>query len=155
MLPPFRRYFHFDASALKLSYYDRDPTVGAPCAPKGTFELSACDLFATQTTDYGKPWELKVSSRNQTLFAAAEGEEAMNTLLMKIDVARRLKLAGDDGKELVLCDTAERAAIASGVAHGELGPKAFVWGVGSMLAMGNTAVQGLAFPQRVQALKSS
>ena len=150
--PPRSRFFHFDAAALKLSYYERDPSTAA-VAPKGTFELSASDLFATPTTDYGRQWELKVSSKGQVLFAAAESEADQQALLTRIDIARRLQIAGDDGKELVPSSAAERAA-QGGIAFGEPGVKAFVWGVGGMLAMNNPAVQGMAFPQRVQGLKA-
>jgi hypothetical protein len=142
------RWFVFEASSLSLRYYDAP---GAPAA-KGAFEMSPTDLFATLTNDHGRPHEIKITSKGQTLYAAAETEDAAAALLNRIDVARRSKIAGDDGKELVAVEAAERAA-AAGTAPGEPGVKAFTWGVGSMLAINAPNVQGLAFPQRVPGLK--
>jgi alpha-tubulin suppressor-like RCC1 family protein len=46
------------------------------------------------------------------------------------------------------------AAKVSGLSPGEAGVKAFTWGVGSLLGIGNANVQGMASAQRVAALKA-
>lgn len=149
---PCRRWFSFDANDLTLKYYDREnPPSGT--TPKGAFAMSAAHLFATRCQDHGRNYEIKITSKDQTLFAAAENDEAADSLLAKIDIARRLKIAGDDGKELVPVDVAARAA-ADMTQPGEPGVKVFSWGVGSMLASNSPAVQGMAFPQRVFGFKS-
>ena len=139
----------FDSSSLTLRYYDAPNSTVA----KGSFEMASADLFATLCNDHAKPHEIKITSKGQTLFAAAESDDAAQALLTRIDIARRSKIAGDDGKDLVPVEAAEKSA-AAGVSPGEPGPKAFNWGVGSMLAMNAPSVQGMAFPQRVQGLKA-
>jgi len=140
----------FDSNTLTLKYYENSPTPNA--VPKGQFEMSAVDLFATLSTDHAKPFEIKITSKGQTMFATADSDADAQALLLKIDVARRQKIAGDDGKELVPLDAAERLA-AQATPAGEPGAKAFTWGVGTMLAGNAPQVQGMAFPQRVQGLK--
>lgn len=140
----------FDSSSLTLRYFDRD---GLPLsASKGSFEMSPADLFSTMTQEHGRPHEVKITSKGQTLYATADNEESATSLLLRIDTARRAKIAGDDGAQLLRVEDGERAA-AAGVMPGETGAKCFTWGVGSMLAINAPKVQGMAFPQRVQGLK--
>ena len=140
----------FDSNTLTLKYYEGPPTPGA--AAKGAFEMSAVDLFATLSQDHARPFEIKITSKGQTMFATADSDADAQALLLKIDIARRQKIAGDDGKELVPIDAAERMA-AQATPPGEPGAKAFTWGVGTILACNAPQVQGMALPQRVQGLK--
>ena len=145
-----RRWFVFDASTLTLKYYASE----APGQKeKGVFVLDPTEaVIVDATNDHGKPNELKITSNGQVLYAAADTMEAARDLLQRIDLARRAKIVGDDGQNLIKLEDGEKALAAS-YSSGEPGAKAFTWGVGSMLGIGNSSVQGMALPQRVQSLK--
>ena len=141
----------FDSSTLTLKYFASE----APGQKeKGIFVLDASEpVIVDATNDHGKPNELKIMSNGQIMYAAADTMEAARDLLQRIDLARRAKIVGDDGQVLVKLEDGDKALAAS-IFPGEPGTKAFTWGVGSMLGIGNSNVQGMALPQRVQALRA-
>jgi hypothetical protein len=146
-----RRYFVFDAKSLSLKYYDSEAAAASGKA-KGEFALNPLKLDAALTEEHSKPFELRITSNDQSLYATAESAAEATALLQHIDVARRAVIAGDDGSNLITVDDA-LAALKAAAPPGEPGVKAFTWGVGPMLGVGNQAFQGMAVPQRVNALR--
>jgi hypothetical protein len=141
-----------------------------------------------------QPHEIKVQSGSKALFACAETEEEAYDLVQRqyrqtvklawlrhctvarlclagIDAARRARLAGDDGEQLLEKDTPGLAHMAANgmddvsdypfvvlartlsVVQVDLalvpGAKLFTWGVGSVLAASSDAFQGISVPLRV------
>ena len=148
-----RRFFVFEAATLTLKYFDSEASAARPAAAKGEIVLDPADLLAVATEEHQKPHELRISSKGQALYVAADTAAAATALLQHLDVARRSLIAGDNGEALIKVADAEKDLNAS-VQSGDQSVKSFTWGVGPMLGVGNNKVQGMAFPQRVQALSS-
>ncbi len=102
--------------------------------------------------DHKKPFEIQIVSKGQTLFICCETADAQNALLLRIDAARRLKVAaiehGSAGTHIYKSQSDVEAA-GSGFAPGEMGKKVFTWGVGMLLGTGKEGISGMAVPQRV------
>lgn len=144
-----KRFCLFDAAALSVKWFGSENTTGKPL---GQFDMDPTDVMAAPTPEHDKPHEIKITSKQQVFYACTDTAEDAQKLLMLIDSARRAKIAGDDGAALIKADSPEASANSS-VAPGEPGAKAFTWGVGSLLGVGNMNMQGMATPQRVNALK--
>lgn len=69
-------------------------------------------------------------------------------LLIAVDMARRVKITGDNGDALVKFEDATVIVSAA-----EPGRKVFSWGVGNLLGNGDAKAQAWALPQRVTGLK--
>lgn len=145
-----KRFCMFDPNNLAIRWYSTESVTPAT-KPLGSFEMDPTDVMAILTQEHGKPNELKISSHHQVLYACTDSAEEAQALLIRIDAARRLKIAGDDGNNLIRAESELAKTI---LTPGEPGVKAFTWGVGSLLGIGNGNVQGMASAQRIAALKA-
>ncbi len=126
-------------------------------APKGTFLLDPSDVIAAPCEDHKKPFEVQISSKNQTLYFCCETSDAQNALLARIDAARRLKVASVEtaGGAHVYRTPDDVVAAGNGVLAGEPGKKVFTWGVGMLLGIGKADISGMAVPQRIPTFYSA
>jgi len=105
--------------------------------------------------DHHRPFETKVRDRDKALFFTTFTADDQNTLITRMDAARRLKMASVSLQGTVFRD--ERSTlIMSHPVQGE-GQKVFTWGLGAMLGVtfGQGEVDAMAVPQCVSTLFSS
>lgn len=67
--------------------------------------------------------------------------------MTRLDAARRRKIVGDDGTDLVKVGTGVPAAAAAGSGEGAF--RLFAWGVGVMLGRGSERAQAWGLPHAV------
>jgi hypothetical protein len=137
-----RRWCQFDPDTLTISWH-----AGEGSKALGEFTIDPLLVLAQPSVDHSNPNEFKVESKGQVFYAYTESAEERTKLLQRIDAARRVKLAGDDGTTLVRSDAAKVEMTS------DSGRKVFSWGVGSMLGNGNTSTQAWAMPSMVTSLK--
>lgn len=145
-----RRWLKFNAEAFTLAWSDSDKTEGKP---KNSFGLDANDIEYKACEDHKKPFEVKVSSKGQTLFFCLESADQLNNLMARIDAARRMKVASVEQNGTIFKSEKEVSAVAS-VMPGEPGAKVLSWGVGILLGIGKDGINGMSVPQRISAFQA-
>lgn len=137
-----RRWCQFDPESLAITWHE-----GEGKKALGEFKIDPLLVLAQPSTDHSNPNEFKVESVGQVFYAYTEAAPERSKLLQRIDAARRVKIAGDDGTNLV------KAADTKMTVGSEPGRKVFSWGVGSMLGNNSSTAQAWAVPQVVSTLK--
>lgn len=136
----------FNATAFSISWADNDKAMNTP---KGLFELDPNDIEYKACEDHKKPFEVKVSSKAQTLFFCMESADQLNNLMARVDAARRLKVASVEDNGTKFKSEADVANAGNGIVPGEAGPKVLSWGVGILLGIGKEGINGMSVPQRI------
>lgn len=143
---PRRRWLKFDAQAFTLTWSDTDKAEGKP---KNTFVLDPNDIEYKSCADHKKPFEVKVFSKDKTLFFCLDSADQLNNLMARIDAARRLKVASVEANGTVFKSEQDVVGQGNGISAGEPGPKVLSWGVGILLGIGKEGINGMSVPQRI------
>lgn len=158
------RYLYFDAERFTLSWYtSRAGKETGKEKAKGEFHLDLDNGVAVMdfgpVEEHNKPYETRVAVRDKALYFCPMSADEQNTLLTRMDAARRLKMASVSLHGTVFRDMRETLLMShpSGVGGEPPGQKVFTWGIGAMLGVSyktGGSVDGMAVPQSVKALES-
>ena len=108
-------------------------------APRALPSPACCALYAAPPPPFFSP--------SQLFYACTETPAARAALLARLDAARRRKIVGDDGKELVKVGSGVPTAAAAGAGEGAF--RLYTWGVGVMLGRGSEQAQAWGLPHAV------
>jgi hypothetical protein len=152
------RTLEFSGTDFKLSWTDG---MLPPHTKKvfGTFQLNPLDVDFGPCEEHHKPFEVKVVSAkdgvNKTFFFCTESADDQNTLITRMDAARRLHVASVSGSGTVFNDesTTLQMALETRSSGPVNGAKAFSWGLGDLLGVEfKSKMDGMSIPHRLASL---